>query len=154
MIDREPVWMLIVDDREGRLVRGQRASAPTDGARRTQRRRLDLIDALQNPWRELDPSSARPSAGAPRDESEEVRRRAEFLGRYAGDLSRWLENHVRQHGIDELEVFATPRLVGALRHSCSPKLAERLAHHVDDLGRMSLDDLARHPSIAEVFEQD
>lgn len=148
MIDREPVWMLIVDDREGRLLRGRRA------ATRTRRRRLDLIDALENPWRELDRSAERVSATPPRDEAEEVRRRAEFLGRYAGDLSRWLEAQVRQHGIDELDVFASPRLVGALRHSCSPKLAERIAHHVNDLGRMSLDDLERHPSIVDLFDVD
>lgn len=145
----EFVWVSVVDDREARLLRGRRRRT---GAFR--RLHLDPVDTLENPWLELEhPPRGSRNGDEDRHGAKLNHRRAELLARYTSEVARWLEAQVKRHDIEAVEIFAPPRLRGALRATVSPVLATKIRDHEGDLGNLSPGALERHPSIVDLFER-
>lgn len=130
------VWVLAVDDHEARLLHGRTLRS---------RHHLDLVDTLENRWR-----TDALEHEVPRSELE--CRNSERLRRYAKEVAGWLEVEVARHGFGAVDVFAAPRVLGALRRALCPTLSARIDLHHGGLGFMSTGDMEHHPPIAALFE--
>lgn len=75
----------------------------------------------------------------------------EDLTRHARRVAAWLEQRGADLGVEELRVFATPRLTGALRTQYPPKFAELVVDESADLGYMKSAELVKHPTVAALF---
>ena len=144
MNDREVTWILVVDERGARLLRG-RAS----GSGNTRFLRLERVAEIENSWMEL--CETKSSTGPSTSNGDQRRRRAEFLQRYAAELGRWLAEEAREHGILELELFAPLPLALVLRRERPQGFSARIHEHQLDLGRLTPERLETHPAVCALF---
>jgi len=135
MSTRAPIWILIVDDRRTRLMRGR-----ATGSARAPRLVLAPIAELENGWAELDRDR---TTGANRDVP--LSRRAELTQRYVSDLQRWIVAQIRSAGIRELDVFATSGLIVPLRRAWPNDLT--VNEHEQQLGRLERSALEGHAAM-------
>lgn len=141
--DKE-TWIFVVDAGQGRLLRG--SSVPPG------RPHLEEDESIQNTWERHEHGRPSPRAGkAGHSNSSLGHENEELLHRFARDVAIWLDRKARQHGIENLALFAPPRFLGALRQACSPQLTARITEHEGDLGYMTAGDLARHRTIAKLL---
>jgi protein required for attachment to host cells len=144
MNEHRATWIAIADDHALRLLRGW-----ASGAGRTTRLRLELIDELENPWSALEQPPG--PQEVPELGSERLLRLTEFRQRYASEIARWLRESVHQHEIDELQLFAPPRLTVMLRRELDPDLAAIVEEHRVDVGSLRLERLERSPELVDLF---
>lgn len=135
MTTRAPIWILIVDDRRARLLRGR-----ATGTARSPRLALSPVAELENGWAELDRDR---TSAANRDEP--LGRRAELTQRYVSDLQRWIQAQVRSAGIRELDVFAGSGLMVPMRRAWPADLA--VSEHERELGRLERGALEGHDAV-------
>ena len=144
MKEKTPTWIFVVDNGRGRLLYG--LPVPPE------RFRLEEDGEIVNGWEEHEHGRPSPRAGksghsyASRGHEDEER-----MNRFARDVADWLEERTRELDIDRLSLFAPPRFLGALRRTCSSRLAAKVTEHEGDLGYMTCGELARHPAIARLL---
>ncbi len=136
-------WILVIDHRTGRLVRGRIAE---------NRPYLDDVARLTNdePERERQRPSVRSGHGSHsyaslHHEEEELRHR------FAKVAAAWLTPLVQQHKIQHLTVVAPGHLIGALRKAWPPRLAQVITEHEGELSGLSPTALAQHVAIAKIL---
>lgn len=144
---QQAVWVCLVDDRQARLLRGQRLDL-----RGSERLHLDLVASHPNPFEEREHDVRVPQTGKEgHSDADRKHRRAEFQLRWARDLGRWLGGVVEEHRLERVHVFVPPGLLGSLRRECDPNVRGRLDELRGDLARLGPGELARHPSITALF---
>ena len=144
---RQDMWLCVLDDQGARLLRGE-----TRRSRQAERRHLDIVDSLENRWQELEHNVRTPQTGKEGHSDADLKhRRAEFVARYARDAAAWLERTMARREIESLDLFAPPRLLGALRDEYPAALSGRIREHRGDLGHLSPGALERHPPVMALF---
>ena len=144
MDNREWTWIAVMNGREGRLLRGRWRSG------KSRRLRLEELEAIGNPLLELDRSAPGEAEGY--DPRRVGSRRSELFARYAVDLVKWLDAHVKKHSIEELEVFASPRLLPLLRSRYPAALAGRAREHSCNFNGLTVQELECHPEMVQLVE--
>ena len=144
MDNREWTWIAVMNGREGRLLRGRWRSGKSRGLR------LEEVEAIGNPLLELDRSAPGETEGY--DPRRVGSRRSELFARYAVDLVKWLDAHVKKHSIEELEVFASPRLLPLLRSMYPAALAGRAREHSCNFNGLTVHELECHPEMVQLVE--
>jgi len=71
--------------------------------------------------------------------------------RFAGEIVKWLQTHAVKRGIDELVIFAPPRMLGVLRVVPLGALKGHVKELKGDLMRLSVGQLAVHPLVRELL---
>ena len=140
MDNREWTWIAVMNGREGRLLRGRWRSG------KSRRLRLEEVAAIGNPLLELDRSAPGEAEGFVDS------RRSELFARYAVDLMKWLDAQVKKHSIEELEVFASPRLLPLLRSMYPAALAGRAREHSCNFNGLTVHELECHPEMVQLVE--
>ena len=138
--DMNDLWLTTVDERGGTLWHGR-----VDGQARL---RLEAVSTIESGWEEhehgrpspLQAKNGHTHASWHHEDEERVRR-------FSHEVLVWLDEHVQRRDIDELHLFAPPRLRGSLRHSASGHLPEHLVEHEQDLCPFAPGDLATHPAV-------
>lgn len=146
MQERPSTWIVVVDNRTGRLLEG----------RRTAQGRVHLEEraALANPRSEhvaggLPEPTTRDKFGRATERHEEE----EKLHRFAREVASWLEQQVSERHLERLELFAPARFRGALRKALPARLNGCLREHEGDLAHLQAGELARHPAVAGVVPE-
>lgn len=145
MNQRQATWIVVCDDHATRLLRGW-----ATGSASSKRLRLEKVEELVNPWSALEQPPG-PRDDSPERGSERLLRLTEFRQRYAGEISRWLQEVVHQHEIESIELFAAPRLTVMLRRELHPDLAARIEEHRVDVGNQRLDRLETNSDLVDLF---
>ena len=146
MVDNgEWTWIAVMNGREGRLLRGRRVRFG-----KSRRLRLEEVEAIGNPLWELDRGAALGAEGY--DPRRVGSRRSELFARYAVDLVKWLDAHVKKHSIEELEVFASPRLLPLLRSMYPAALAGRAREHSCNFNGLTVHELECHPEMLQLVK--
>lgn len=140
----ERIWMVVLDDRQGRLLRGQRVRTH-DGE--NWRLRLEEVKSIENAFVELEDSGS-----APEDAHGAGSRAAELHARYAVEAVQWLTKEAQVQGIEQLEVFAPGRLAALLRSMYPVALERVVKNHSFDGSAASVKELERHAALLEVVE--
>jgi protein required for attachment to host cells len=144
MARKTQTWIFIVDNGQGRLLKG--APAPRG------RFRLELEDSIANKWEAHQRGRPSPLAGRTGHSYASVGHEdEEMMKRFARDVAGWLDEKTSRLDIDRLALFAPPRFLGALRQAWSPRLAIRVEEHEGDLGYMAPGDLVRHRAISRLL---
>ncbi len=134
-------WLFIVDRGGGRLLRGE--TTPAGHVH------LDVVDTVENRWQEHE--HGRPSPLKYKDGHSHAAWTHEdetMLHRFAKDVAEWLDEATGRLGIERVALFAPPRLIGELRRTMTPALAQRVEQHEGDLGYMGPGELVRQPLVA------
>lgn len=137
-------WIVIVDNGQGRLLRG--STAPPG------RYHLELDDTITNTEEEHQHGRPSPRAGkAGNSYASRSRENEERMKRFARRVVEWLQHKTAALDIKHLSLFAPPRFLGVLRQAYPAQLAERLTEYEGDLGYMAPGDLVRHRAIAGIL---
>jgi protein required for attachment to host cells len=143
MAGENGTWIALVDGRKARLLRA--ASTPQG------RLRLDQQAAIEERWDEHEvtkPNRVAIGGGAAHVmQGDFAHRDVERTERFAREVSAFLGRELEQRKIAHLELFAAPRMLGAVRKELSKTLAPRIAQHEADLAHLSEGELAKHPAI-------
>ncbi len=134
-----------MNGRGGRLLRGRRVRSGKSG-----RLLLEEVGAIGNPLLELDRTAARETEGY--DPRRVGSRGSELFARYAVDLVKWLDARVKKHSIEELKVFASPRLLPLLRSIYPAALARWAREHSCNFNGLTLHELECHPEMLQIVE--
>lgn len=134
-------WILAVDHRLGRLVRGQ----VTQG-----HAHLEEVARLVNdaPVPEHHPASALAGHGSHayaslHHETEELR------SRWATTVAAWLARSISAS--ERVHVVAPGHLLGALRQAWPSHLQRRIDEHEGEFSALTASELVRHPTIARLL---
>lgn len=132
-----------VDEQRGILWRGSLTSMDSE--------HYERVDTLTNEWEEHQHQRPSPlrlkdqhSHAAPPRENETLRHH------FAKDVVNWTAKKLREHDIEELNLFAPPRFLGELRKVWPNRLRDRLAEHEGDLGYMGAGELKKHPVVSKI----
>lgn len=71
--------------------------------------------------------------------------------RFAKEIAVWLEFHTEALNIGHVAVFASPRFLGSLRESWSPRTALSIVEHQENLVHLSKGNIARHKAIKNLM---
>ena len=104
---------------------------------------VDEYGALENTLPEAEHARPKTGDGMTHDIEEEQRR-------FAGEIVKWLKEKAREHDIDSLAIFASPRMLGALRKASSGLLKGHLEELEGNLMRLKAGQLAEHPMVREL----
>ncbi|MBI1367163.1 MAG: hypothetical protein GC162_00770 [Planctomycetes bacterium] len=114
------------------------------------RRHMDERNAIEN--HEEPHQHNRPSPLAGKDGHSYASRgheTEEMMRRYARTLTDWLRQQVHMHHIEQLTLFAPPRLLGVLRQTWTNGLSGRIESHEADLNHIAVAELANHPAVCK-----
>ena len=70
--------------------------------------------------------------------------------RFAGEIVGWLQKRAEQREIDQLTVFATPRMLGMLRKAPLGLLKGHFEEVEGNLMRLEVGQLSEHPMVREL----
>jgi protein required for attachment to host cells len=104
---------------------------------------VDEYDVLENTFPEHE--HLRPQTGDGMTHNVEEKER-----RFAGKIVEWLQKRAEQRVIDQLAVFATPRMLGVLRKAPLGLLKGHLEELEGNLMRLEAGQLAEHPMVREL----
>lgn len=138
------VWVVVVDGERARLLRGTRPNG---------RPHLDLVSTIENDHLEdkqygrptLMRGGTNPTLLAPGHQQEERAKR------FAREIANWLTKTHRDSHVASFDVFAPPRLMGALRQEWSKELGPHIREHQAELNWIGDGQLAKHPVIEALF---
>ena len=148
-MSQRDAWLCVVDDREARLLRVRVLRS-----HRVERHHLEVVELFENKWEKLEHNTRSPQTGKEgHSDANLKRRRVEFLDRYARDVVGWLERNLSEHGIESTDLFAPPRLLGALRAEYPASLSKRIRDHKGDFGYMSAGELEKQSAIVALFRK-
>ena len=105
---------------------------------------VDEYGAFENTLPEAEHARPMGQDGMTHDIEEEERR-------FAGEIVEWLQKRVKEHEIDHLAIFATPRMLGVLRKASSGLLKGHLEEFEGNLMRLEAGQLAEHPMVRDLL---
>ena len=130
-------WFALADAEHCRLLRCHLTKRGTH--------HVDEYDALENTFPEHEHLRPQTGDGMTHDVEEKERR-------FAGEIVEWLQTRAKQREIDQLAVFATPRMLGVLRKAPLGLLKGHLEEVEGNLMRLETDQLAEHPMVRELVQ--
>lgn len=142
----DAVLILVADQRQARLAACQRL--------RNGRVHVETRARLAETWNESahnNPPSRSDSAGHQFDNSGRIGE--ERLARFAREILDWLAREPAAAGGERIEVFANPRLLGALRRVVPAERGKAWAEHALDLAGLSEGELAARAEIAALVPE-
>jgi len=143
MMTKDSVWVVIADAHKGRLLqcgRTERGSAHVET--------VDNIEHDPGDYEHQRPSPRKGGTGDTQDDHENE----EESRRFARRLTGWMQNHVVQHNIAELQLFAAPRFLGTLRKLTNGHgLPAQVETHEGDLTNLTTDELTKHRRIQKLL---
>ena len=104
---------------------------------------VEEFDALENTLPEQEHVRPMTNAGATHNLEDRQRR-------FGDEIVAWLEKKADQHKIDQLVIFAPPRMLGVLRAIPLGSLKGRVEEFKGDLMRLNAAQLADHPMVREL----
>ncbi len=138
MTMRKPVWFMVASHNTARLMKGQM----TPGGRC----RVEQEAALHHEG--LEKEFHRPSSRMGRSGStQESHGEEESMARFAKKVANELEKMMTQRGIEDVKLFAPPRMMGALKKAVPNRVADRIEHQQADLAHMTDASLAKYPAV-------
>jgi protein required for attachment to host cells len=132
---RDRVWFALVDATQCRLL----CCRPTEQGSQ----QVDEHEMLENTFPEHEHQRPQTGDGMTHDVEEKERR-------FAGKIVATLRNHIGQHQINHLVIFAPPRMLGLLRKASSEWLNGNVEERQGNLMRLDVGQLADHPMIREL----
>jgi protein required for attachment to host cells len=140
-------WVAVADERVGRLLRVERTER--GGAR------VAAVNDIRNAWEEHEHGRPSPRAGRNGHTYASEGHEAETMrDRFAKDLATWLEREAALRSIDEVALFAPPRLLGALRGAWSMGFSDRVRAQRGELAHLPESEIARHRSITRLIDNE
>ena len=128
-------WFALVDAEHCRLLRCHLTKRGTP--------HVAEYDALGNTFPEHEHLRPQTGDGMTHDVEEKERR-------FAGRIVEWLQKRAEQREIDQLAIFATPRMLGVLRKAPLGLLKGHLEELEGNLMRLEAGQLAEHPMVCEL----
>jgi len=128
-------WFALADAKHCRLLRCHVTKRSTP--------HVDEYDALEHTFPEHEHLRPQTGDGMTHDVEEKERR-------FAGRIVEWLRKRAEQREIDQLAVFATPRMLGVLRKAALGLLQGHLEELEGNLMRLEAGQLAEHPMVCEL----
>jgi protein required for attachment to host cells len=107
---------------------------------------VDEHDVLENTFPEHEHLRPQTGDGMTHDVEEKERR-------FAGEIVSWLQGRAKEREIDQLAVFATPRVLGLLRKASSGLLKGHLEEVEGNLMRLRTGQLADHPMVCKLVRR-
>ncbi len=104
---------------------------------------VDELETLENTFPDHERLRPQTGDGMTHDVEEKERR-------FAGEIVAMLQASVTRHKIDDLVIFAPPRMLGLLRKDSSGLLAGHLDELQGNLMRLDAGQLADHPMVREL----
>lgn len=134
----QPTWLLLADGGKARLVRA--GIAPLN------RTHVDEVETYENDNLEHERSRPSPRAGRAGSTADNHEPDEQLL-RFARKVNQWVHQRMKKLEIDQLDVIAPPRMLGALRKVRANGMRQQLQDHEADLTSFSTAQLADHPAI-------
>jgi protein required for attachment to host cells len=131
-------WFALADAEHCRLLRCRFTKRGTP--------HIDEYDSLENMFPEHEHLRPQTGDGMTHDVEEKERR-------FAGAIEDWLQKKAKRREINQLAVFATPRMLGVLRKASSGLLKEHLGEIEGNLMRLKAGQLAEHPMVRELVRR-
>jgi protein required for attachment to host cells len=132
---RDHAWFALADAEHCRLLCCRLTPQGT--------RRVDELGKLDNAWPGQEHARPTTQGGMTHDVEEAERR-------FAGEIAGWLQEKAVAQAMDQLVVFAPPRMLGALRKTPFGSLKGHLNEIKGDLMRLNEGQLAEHPLIGDL----
>jgi protein required for attachment to host cells len=138
MTMRKPVWFMVASHNTARLMKGQM----TPGGRC----QVQQEAALHHEG--LDKEFHRPTARAGKwGSTQESHVAEESMARFARKVASELEKMMSQKGIEDVKLFAPPKMMGELKKAVAKRVAGRIDHHQADLAHLPDARLAQYPLV-------
>ena len=133
--ERDHAWFALADAEHCRLLCCRLTQQGT--------RHVDELGALDNTWPGQEHARPMTQGGMTHDIEEAERR-------FAGEVANWLQEKAVAHVMDQLVIFAPPRMLGVLRKAAFGSLKGHLEEIKGDLMRLAAGQLAEHPMIGRL----
>ena len=135
-------WCVLVSGEEAKLVR----ITPVND-----RDHLEEVDSLANQWQppRLEPPTSLSTPQSEHSYGSIGHFFEEHDRQYTRYVAEWIERVIAQHALDEVFVFAVPRLHGWLRKAYSLQTARHIRECHGDFAHGDLSQLRRHPPVAK-----
>lgn len=108
-------------------------------------RHVDEYGRCENTLPEAEHERPMSQDGMSHDIEEEERR-------FGAQIVDWLRSKAAEHDIEDLAIFAPPRILGVLRKASSGLLKGHLEELKGDLMRLEAGQLADHPMVRELLD--
>ena len=146
MKEQGRVWICVADNRRARLLTS--ADAPPG------RRRLEVLDSIDNEREELQHSRPSPrTAKEGHSYASLGHEDDERLVRFAADIVGWLHRLASGQDVEQLAIFAGPQLLGAMRKAYTPELTSLIREQKADLGNLTPAQLAQHGAVLGALQE-
>ena len=129
-------WVLLADNRQGRLLVGTRTHRGSPHFEEVAQ--IHLEDETQHGSKAGHEKPGHRNGTTANDSRERLQRSAR-------ELASWLHKETLNVNFDKIQVFAPTRLCNALHRYASPRLRRRLNAHSGDYSWLSTGQLAQHP---------
>ena len=75
----------------------------------------------------------------------------QVMNRFGKELGLWLQQQIGAHKIDNVHMFAEPRLIGELRKVFPKTLNGCVIEHESELAPLKNDELLKHPTVQKIM---
>ena len=133
---RDEAWFALADAEHCRLFRCSMTERDTH--------HVDEQDAIENTFPEQEHARPMTQGGMTHHVEEKERR-------FAGEIVAWLTGKAKEHEMDRLFLFATPRVLGLVRKIELGSLTGHFQEVQGDLMRLGANQLAEHPLIRDLM---
>jgi len=141
MTMRKPVWFMVASHSKARLMKGELTPVG----------RCHVQEEASLEHEGLGKELHRPSSRMGRSGStQESHLQEESVARFAKTVAAHLEKMMSQKGIDNVKLFAPPRMMGALKKAVTGRVASKVKHHQADLAHLDGSALAKYPAVMDM----
>lgn len=141
MTTRKPVWFMVVSHNTARMMKGELTPI---GRCHVQEHASLHHEGPDKEFHRPSPRMGRTGNTQDNHIPEEAAQR--FARKIAGELEKMMS----QHGIDDMKLFAPPRMVGALKKTMSDRVAGRVSITQADLAHLDDSRLAHYQPVSQM----